>query len=1089
MNELEKNNSEKAQYDQGAKQEKKEAAKEELLKEVKEYEKSPLVFLVRKSKLTILIIISLLVFGFVTIRTLPRELNPEVEIPVAVVVTVFPGASPLDVEEQITKEIENEVADLSGIKRLDSTSSLGFSSIVVEFEAGEDLDKSIRELKDKVDKAESSLPDDAEEPEVIEISIDDQPIVEIALTSDRYDVADLKQFAENLEDRVKGVPFVSDVVIVGGRDRVVRVDIDQDKITEMGLSVQGTLGALRAANVNFPVGSIDIDNSRYNVRIAGEFETANEIAQLPVGQTEDGRAILLEDVAVVKDDFGTEFSRSRFAEAGGDSTDAVSLQIYKKTGGDVTGLAEEVVTRVENAKGEAYPDDVTAVVTNDLSVFVTDSINTLVRNGGATVVLIFVLLFVFLGWKEALLAGPAIPFSFFIAFIILSLVGESMNTISLFALVLSLGLLVDSAIVVVEGMYNKVANFRLSGYQAAISTIREYASPLTSGMLTTVAAFFPLLFVLGIFGQFIRIIPVVVISTLIAGLFVSLSIIPAFGTYLIRPVRKKARRKNKNCGKFKTVFRKARRRVKSKPRGERHATRIFSKIISFYCKKLPQIIATRKRRVMLIAGSWILFFISLSLPISGALKVESFGQDDFDFFYINLEMPNGTVLDRTDAVVMKIEDELRNVPQIKNFATNIGASIGAQGTSSSEGSSNRAFIQINLIDEDEREEKSFEIVSDLRQQFEGVVTEGTVTFFEGESGPPTGAPVELRVLGPDLLVLEDFANDIVAELEQIPTTIDVETSVELSSGEFVFTPNKDLIAQRGLSVIQIAGELRGGVARDDSIEITKEGEEVEIDLGFADERLLSIEEIKGITVTNSSGETYSLSELGELSFAPSLAAINRRDNERAVTITADTDGGNPTEITTELQARLETMTLPTGYFVSFGGEAQELQEVYIDMLLKMFLGIILILFILVLQFNSYKQTLIILFTIPLAMIGVFWGMTIFRMTLDIPAFIGIVSLAGIVVNNAIILIDQINKELGSGKKLISAVQSAGAVRLRPIFLTTITTVVGLLPLSITEPIWRNLGFSIIFGLAFSTLLTLVIVPALFVSLYSKKLEL
>lgn len=1061
------------------------STREKLLNDVRKYEENWLVFLVRKSKLTALIIISLLVFGLVTITELPKELNPEVEIPVAVVATIFPGASPSDVEDQVTKEIENEISDLSGIKKLDSKSSLGFSSVVVEFEAGEDLEKSIKELKEKVDSAKSSLPEDANEPEVIEISIDDQPIVEIAITSDRYDVAELKKFAENVEDKVKGVPYVSDVVIVGGSERVVKIDLDQNELSKRGLSVQGIAEVLRANNVNFPLGSIDIDNSRYDIRVSGKFESAYEISQLPVGSSGSGEPILLEDVALVSDGFAKETSRSRFSVNGELPSDAVSLQIYKKTGGDVTKLAKQVVTRVENAKGISYPDDVEAVVTNDLSVFVTDSINTLFRNGGATVLLIFLLLFVFLGWKEALLAGPAIPFSFFIAFIIMALLGESLNTISLFSLVLSLGLLVDSAIVIVEGMYNKVAQHKLNGYQAAISTIKEYAAPLSSGMFTTVAAFFPLLFVIGIFGEFIRTIPVVVITTVVAGLFVSLSIIPAFGTYLIKPVRKKER-KNGECGSITKFVRKIRKKIKSKPRKERIATKMFAKVNNFYCNKIPAILANRKKRITIIAGSWFMFVATLILPISGFLKIESFGVEDFGFFYINLEMPNGTVLDRTDEIMVKVEDELRKIDEVENFVTNVGASVGSQGASSSEGSSNRAFIQVNLVDEKEREIKSFDLVSDLRDKLENYITEGTVTFFEAESGPPTGSPVELRVLGPDLLVLEDLANQIVGEIENIPTTINVETSVNLSSGEFVFYPNKDLIFQRGLSVIQIAANLRGGIARDDSIEITKDGDEIKLDLGFEDERMTSIEEIKDLSIANQRGETFALTELGEIRFEPSLASISRRDNERAVTITADTDGGNPTEITSQLQERLKSFNLPNGYNITFGGEAQELQEVYVDMLLKMILGIIIILFILVLQFNSYKQAMIILFTIPLALIGVFWGMAIFRLTLDIPAFIGIVSLAGIVVNNAIILIDQINKEIAKGKNPILAAQTAGCVRMRPIFLTTITTIVGLLPLSITEPIWRNLGFAIIFGLAFSTLLTLILVPVSYVSLYRKK---
>lgn len=1059
--------------------------REKLISEIKEFENSAWVFLVRKSKLTILIIIALLIFGIATIKSMPRELNPEVEVPYAVVVTVFPGASPLDIEQQITKKIENEIVDLNGIKKIESTSSLGFSSVFVEFEATEDIDKSIDKLKNKVDIAKTELPDDASEPNVVEVSINDSSIMEITLIAKDYDIVNLKQFAENIKDEIKGVSAVSEVNITGGRDRVVKIDFDQEMLAEKGLTAQGVLGALSANNINFPAGSITINEARYNIRIEGEFKTSSQIKVLPIGTDSIGNLVYLEDVAKVYDDFSKEYSRSRFSIAGEESLAAVSIQIYKKTGGDVVALASEIKTRIEETKGIAYPKDVTVEITSDFSKFVVDSISTLVNNGLATVILILLLLLIFLGWQEALLAGPAVPFSFFIAFIIMASVGESLNTISLFALVLSLGLLVDSAIVIVEGIHNKVERYGLTGYQAAISTIREYAAPLFSGMLTTVAAFFPLLFVQGIFGSYIKTIPVVVISTLIAGLFVSISIIPAIGIYLIQPIKKKEKEEKgckgvflvKLCDKFKMF-------CKGKPRKERLATKIFDSIADLYQKNIPKILNNKKRRNQLIFGSWILFFISLTLPIFGFIKMEAFGKDDADFFYVNLEMPNGTILDRTDEIARKIEKELQQESEIKNFVTNVGSSIGSNNSvSSSEGDSNKAFIQINLVDEDEREIDSLELVSNLRKKLKTVITEGEVTFEELSSGPPAGQPLEFRVAGPDLLKLETLSNEIAEKLKNIPTVIDVETSVKLATGELVFEPNKEMLVRNGVSVIQIAGEIRNKVARNDDIEITNDGDEIKIDAGINNKQLFSAEDIKDLVVLNAKGERFTLTELGALTFQPSLATISRRDNERVVLITGDTDGGNTNEISKQLNLEIDKMTLPVGYSVSSGGEAQEMMEVYVDMFLKMILGIVLILFILVLQFNSYKQTMIIIFTIPLAMIGVFWGLAIFKMTLDIPAFIGIISLAGIVVNNAIILIDQINHELAAGKNLVEAAKNAGYVRLRPILLTTMTTVIGLLPLSITQPVWRNLGFSIIFGLSFSTFLTLVIVPTMFVSLY------
>jgi len=342
-------------------------AKEEAIREIKRFEKSPWTFLVRRRKLTALIIIALLVFGLVTIKNIPRELNPDVQIPIAVVITAFPGASPLDVEKQVTKEIEKELEDLTGIKKINSSSLLGLSSITAEFEAGEDLDKSIREVKDRVDKAVPNLPEDATDPEVIEVDVNSDPVLTIALASDQYDIADLKEFGENIKDEIKGIAFVSDVVVVGGKDKVIKVDIDQENLSHLGFSIQDILNALNSNHVDFPLGVIEVDNSRYNIRVEGKFKTAFEIANLPIGLSTNGRTAYLEDVAEVSNGFKEEISRSRLSIGGNLSADAVSISVFKKTGGDVTKLAAAVKKRVEEMRGTVYPENVTATVVLDFS--------------------------------------------------------------------------------------------------------------------------------------------------------------------------------------------------------------------------------------------------------------------------------------------------------------------------------------------------------------------------------------------------------------------------------------------------------------------------------------------------------------------------------------------------------------------------------------------------------------------------------------------------------------------------------------------------------------------------------------------------
>lgn len=1063
-----------------------------LQKKARDFESSPWIFFVRKSKLTYLIIIFLLIFGITTIQNIPKELNPEVQIPYAVVVTAYPGASPADVEEQITKKIESKVGDLEGVKNLTSNSSLGVSSITVEFQAGENLDTSIRKLKDKVDEV-NDLPDDATVPSVVEVNINDQPIFTAALSGDQYDITEIKKFADNVKDSIKGIPYVSDVKVIGGRQKEIRVDIDAQKLSGYGLGVNQVISQIAAANVDFPIGSVTFDNYNYSVRLKSQFEESGQIANLKIADS-GGRPVYLEDVAEVKDDLGKETSRSRLSIGGNAPEQAVSIQVYKRTGGDITAVSREAKARLDDGRGVDYPGDLKVETTLDLASYITDSINTLSSNGLQTVILILILLFFFLGWKEALIAGLSVPFSFFVAFITMSLLGESLNFLSLFSLVLALGLLVDSAVVIVEGMYEKVARYGISGYQSAIVTIEEYASPLLSGMLTTVAAFVPLLFVIGIFGEFIKTIPVVVVSTLTAALFVSLTIIPAVGARFMNPVKTAGSGastisdlEEKNL--WRKICRRFRKICRPKPREKRIASRIFNWGAAKYYAFLPKIVGSKKNRSWLIGGVWVLLIASFILPVTGALKIQSFVPSDAEYFFINLKMPNGTKLEKTDETAKKVENVLRKDPEVTNFVTSVGANLGLEAGSggSSASSENSAFIQVNLTKKDERNIKSYDIVKRIRAELDREVTEGEVDIQEQESGPPTGSAVEVRVYGDDLLILSQTADKIKNELANIPTVIDAKTSVNESAGELVFIPNRQLLASNGLSAAAVGLELRNGVNRNTDQDIKKSGDDITISVGFSDERLKTIEGLKDIPIKTPAGKTLHLSELGTVEFQPSLSSIRHYQKERIVTVSAGTEGGNPTDINNTLKEKIAKMDIPAGYRVDFGGETQDLQETFQDMFMKMIIGIILILFILIIQFNSYRQVSIILFTIPLAMIGVIWGMALTRLTIDIPSFIGIVSLAGIVVNNAIILIDEINREIGEGKDLIAAVSDAGRTRLRPVFLTTITTVFGLLPLSITQPDWRNMGFTIIFGLTFSTFLTLVVVPAMYVSFYRKKM--
>ncbi|MBD3244751.1 MAG: MMPL family transporter [Candidatus Moranbacteria bacterium] len=1089
--------------------------KEKVLKKVRDFEKSPLSFFIRKRKLTFLVIVLLILVGIFQIGNLPKEREPEVEIPFGIVSTAYPGASPIDIEEQVTKEIESQIADLDGIEEISSSSSFGFSQIQVEFEADQDLDQSLRSLKDKVDEAKPQLPQDASDPNVQEFNVDDIAVLVFSLRGHNYDKSELKEYAKNLKDKLKSIQNVNKVEVIGGQEREIQVIANPEKLNELGLGNNSVIETIKAFNTNFPVGSVEINDYNYALRVQNQFQKADEIADLVVAQ-KDGRTIKVSDVAEVKETFEEVETISRISIEGDEPEESVSIHVYKRTGGDVTKVAEEARKIVNENKGIVYPNDVEIIVTTDTAEYTEDSINTLIENGVGTIIIILALLILFVGFRESVITSLAIPFSFFISFSVLAFTDQSLNGISLFSLVLALGLLVDSAMVIVEGMYEKINKHKTGGYEAAMMSVKEYSAPLTSGMLTTVAAFFPLLFVKGIMGEFMRVIPITVISTLVAALFVALTIVPAIGAAFLKP---KGKTKNKQRKKYLDQI------IQNKH--YQYLTLILSilvlivlfslpfegliinifiglfvvltfllalsinvlktgmeRLIEIYDRNIERIINKRNKRIRILSLALAGLVISLMIPIISIifpkiaiLEIRDFGGFDAEQFSISIEMPEGTVLEETANTVSKVEDIVQELDHVENFVSSIGS-----------GGENQATVTVNLVETEQREATSSEISDTAREKLKQI-SSGEATIQETEAGPPGGSPLEFRVAGDDLEQLETLSEDLKNKLDELEGTIEVKSDLEYLPGEFLIQFQPRILAQYGLNTAQVALELRNGIAGNDDLEILRQGEEIKIRISYPQDEVRNINELRNIQILTPDNQSIAVGELAQIKLSPSISSINRVDQKRAVRITGKTDEGhNPNEVMAQFKENIGNYPLPAGYEIIYGGETQELQEIYMDMFVKMLIGVILIIFILVTQFNSYRQTLIIVYTVPLAMIGVIWGMTISRLALDIPAFVGIISLWGIVVNDSIILIDQVNLNRKKGHYLLKAVTRAGKSRMQPILLTTATTVFGLLPLSIRDPNWRNMGFSIIFGLTFSTILVLVVVPTMYVNLYKFSLK-
>lgn len=1023
-------------------------------------------FFILKHRFTTLIILVVLALGIVSINQIPKESSPEVDIPFVIVNTVFPGASAEEVEELVTNILEDKALGVEGIKRVNSTSREGFSTIVIEFDPNTTSRDQKDRTQDKIDEAEVDLPDNAEDPIVQKIDIADDPILIFSL-SGPYDTIQIKKFAEELKDDIEKIPGISKVDILGGQEREIKVIVSKAALDQYGLSISQVTGAIQRANADIPIGSIETAGVDYTVRLAGRLLNAKEIeavAVFSVGNT----PILVEDIAEVIDGYKERTSISRLSIDGNPPLASVVINVSKTKGGNIIRLNEKINRVIKDAQSNFLPNDINTEIFLNMAQFIKEDLNQLAFSGFQTIILVFLLLYFFIGTREAIIAGLAVPLSFLITFIFLSAFGLTLNFLSLFSLVLALGILIDTAIVIIERMNVYINTKDKTTLEAAILTVHEFQWPLIVGTLTTVFAFVPMLIMSGIMGQFMKFIPITVTIVLLSSLFVGLAIIPSLAS----------RRLKKNPD------------FSTRPKGFLATLRyivcinLFSYLIKKYEKALGILVGDKKKQRNLAITVVILFLLSLSLPMTGILKMNMFPPEDSDLFFIEVEKPISTPLEETSNTVVEIENILLKDPQIKSFTVSIGGAAGE----------NLAEIVVNL--KEEREGRSPDIVDKYQKTFDQSI-DAKVSIMELSTGPPTAAPIDIGIRGNDLSEIESLTIELRDILREIPGASNVQTSIEESKGEFVINIDRAKAQLFGISTVELAQILRNAVQGTTATVIRNQGEETDVIVKYAlnsnnnngqKTNNVTINTLETLTIATQKGD-IPLSSFTDIKLGSSRPSINHEDGQRAFRITSYTESGvTPMEIINSFKQKISNLDIPSDYEIVFGGEQESLEQSYNDMFRAMILAIFLIAGILILQFSSYRQPLFILITIPLSFIGIFPGLMLIGNPLSLPAIIGIVALAGIVVNNGIILIDMINKNRRADMFINEAVVNACTIRFRPIILTTITTVVGILPITLSSELWGGLGFTVIFGLTTSALLTLFILPVLYIRFAEKKLD-
>ena len=1075
----------------------------------------------------------LVLFAFITIagllsyRSIPKESFPETEIPIIAVNTVYPGVSPSDMESLVTRKIEEELNTISDVKELTSTSVEGYSNVIVEFESSTDMNEALQQVREKVDLARPELPSEVEEPFIAEFSMADAPVMQVNL-SGGYGLVRLKELGEELQERIESIPAVLRVGLRGGLEREVKVDVDLSRLQYYNVSFDDVISAIRQENVNIPGGSIDVNGVKYLVRVDGEFDDPSIIRDLVV-TTENGRPIYVSDLASVEFGFAERASYARLGDQ-----PVVTLDVVKRSGENIIATAQAVRAEID-AMRPLFPPSTEVSITSDMSDDIGSMVNSLQNNIISGLILIVGILLFVLGLRTSIFVALSIPTSMFLSFVVIGLLGVSMNMVVLFSLILALGMLVDNAIVIVENIYR----FMEEGWDrksACKKATGEVAIPVIAATATTLAAFTPLLFWPGMAGDFMSYLPLTLIITLSSSLFVALVIVPTLCSIFLVREGGRPRRLNRNA---RLALLAAGLLVLALVALANPLTAILFVAAAVGLWLLHSFVLDRASRVFMAGGlprlvAWyegrlrwalnhraLIIFGSLAALV-GTIFVYSIFAAPIEYFpedippgvvYVSVEAPVGTSANVTDGYARRLKEEvqeLEGVADAETIVTTVGSTGGGGGPMDGGGPSGpeAGRITLSMTDYEERRFDIFQTLADMQERVGRDLAGAEVRVDKVTEGPPSGPPVNIEISGEDPDLLERLAAEAVDLIENsaaYPRLVGLESDIDDARPELRVEVDRERASLYGLSTNDVGFLVRGAINGLEAAKYRTGNDEYDIIVRLREEDRGDVTSLGQLTVF-SEGRQVPLPSVAQWTVDRGYSSIRRKDMDRMATISAEVAAGyNSNAVRLEVEGVLAGFgaALPPGYSMAFTGEQQEQQEA-MEFLTGAFLAaLMLIALILVSQFNSVVKPLIILSSVIMSTIGVLIGLMVFSMPfVIIMTGVGVISLAGIVVNNAIVLIDYIDvlrKRDGMDRR--EALVQGGKTRLRPVLLTAITTALGLVPLAIglnfdffglfaslspnffwggeQAAWWGPMAVAVIVGIIFATFLTLILVPVMY----------
>ncbi len=991
---------------------------------------------------TSVLIILLVMFGLVSFVTMPRSEDPLVSPAGSSIIVIYPGATPADMEELIVDPIEEVINELDDIKKMTSAAKDGLAIIGVEFLTGSDPDDKYSDVVQKVNSIRNTFPDDILSLEISKWTISDVQILQIALHSQTVAYARLEYEADLLKQQLEKTAGVQKVKTWAYPEQEVRISIDLLRMAQFNLSLSQVIQSIQSANQNIPGGSIDIGSKKFNIQTSGSYQTLEDIKNTII-HASGGRFLYLSDIAEVAMDYEELSYHARFR-----NQRSVFVTVSQKPGTNIFDVIDQLNEKIDRFRA-ALPPEIRLSYAFDQSESVSTRITSFFMNLLQGLILVGLVVLAAVGIRAAFIVIMVIPISILIAigFIDLSNFGLQQMTIS--GMVIALGLLVDNAIVVIEN----ISRFMRQGFQAedaAVKGTEQVGWAIVSSTATTVLAFVPMIMMKNVTGDFIRSMPATVVYTLSASLLVALILTPYLASKYLHIDRESSINR---------------------------LQQLLNRFISINYKNILSYALDKPKRIMAIA----IIVFALSLGLFPLIGISFFPKAEKPQFIINIDTPEGTSLDQTDKIAREVEKTLAEYPEIRHFATNIGHGnprIYYNVIPKNESSTHaQIFVLIN-----EYEPESFKVlINALRERFSQFVGV-KIEVKEFEQGPPVEAPIAIRVLGEDLDELRALSLQVEQIFYQTPGAVNINNPLTTTKNDLQVRINREKAGMLGVPLIEIDRTIRASIA---GLSVSKyrdeKGKEFDIVVQLPVNGKTDLDDLDRVYVSSVSGAQIPLMQLATLEFKASPLVINHYNLERSVTITADVERGYSVEaVTGQITEKLDNYPWSRGYRYDIGGEQESREESFGGMSQAVMVALIGIFGVLVLQFRSYRQPLIVFSAIPLAVIGSILALLITNNTFSFTAFIGLTSLVGIVINNSIILVDYTNQLRAEGQDIIPALLEAGQTRFTPIILTTATTVGGLLPLTLAGgTLWAPMGWTIIGGLIVSTLLTLILVPVLY----------